>query len=79
MLYQDPEILDTAPFFADLVAIMRTAVARPSAATGSKYNQVSHAFWSAVHQVLSGKRTAAVSLAALQRRLDRLSRGGKRW
>ena len=78
-LYQDPEILDTAPFFADLVAIMRTAVARPSAATGSKYNQVSHAFWSAVHQVLSGKSTAAVSLAALQRRLDRLSRGGKRW
>ena len=79
MLYQDPEILDTAPFFADLVAIMRIAVARPSAATGSKYNQVSHAFWSAVHQVLSGKSTAAVSLAALQRRLDRLSRGGKRW
>jgi trehalose/maltose transport system substrate-binding protein len=78
-LYQDPEILDTAPFFADLVAIMRTAEARPSAATGSKYNQVSHAFWSAVHQVLSGKSTAAVSLAALQRRLDRLSRGGKRW
>jgi trehalose/maltose transport system substrate-binding protein len=78
-LYQDPEILDTAPFFADLVAIMRIAVARPSAATGSKYNQVSHAFWSAVHQVLSGKSTAAVSLAALQRRLDRLSRGGKRW
>jgi trehalose/maltose transport system substrate-binding protein len=79
VLYQDPEILDTAPFFADLEAIMRTAVARPSAATGGKYNQVSHAFWSAVHQVLSGKRTAAGSLTALQRRLDRLSRGGKRW
>ena len=78
-LYQDPEILDTAPFFADLEGIMRTAVARPSAVTGGKYNQVSHAFWSAVHQVLSGRHTAAESLTALQRRLDRLSRGGKRW
>ena len=78
-LYQDGEILAAAPFFADLVAIMRTAVARPTATTGSKYNQVSHAFWSAVHQVLSGKRTAADSLGALQRRIDRLSRGGKRW
>jgi trehalose/maltose transport system substrate-binding protein len=78
-LYQDPEILAAAPFFADLVTIMQTAVARPSAITGSKYNQVSHAFWSAVHQVLSGRLTAADSLNALQRRLDRLSRGGKRW
>ncbi len=78
-LYQDPEILATAPFFADLEGIMRTAVARPSAVTGGKYNQVSHAFWSAVHQVLSGRHTAAESLTALQRRLDRLSRGGKRW
>jgi trehalose/maltose transport system substrate-binding protein len=79
ILYQDPEILAAAPFFADLVAIMRNAVARPSAVTGSKYNQVSHAFWSAVHQALSGQHTAADSLAALQRRLDRLGRGGRRW
>lgn len=78
-LYQDPDILAAAPFFADLVPIMRTAVARPSAATGSKYNQVSHAFWSAVHQVLSDKRSAPASLKALQRRLERLSRGGTRW
>ena len=78
-LYEDLEILAAAPFFADLKAIIRTAVARPSDVTGSKYNQVSHAFWSAVHQVLSGKSTASDSLAALQRRLDRLSRGGRRW
>ena len=78
-LYQDPEVLAAAPFFADLMPIMRTAVARPSAATGSKYNQVSHAFWSAVHQVLSGKGTAEAGLNTLQRRLDRLSRGGTRW
>ena len=78
-LYEDAEVLAAAPFFADLVAIMRTAVARPSVVTGSKYNQLSHAFWSAVHQVLSGKQTAAESLVMLQRRLDRLSGGGRRW
>jgi trehalose/maltose transport system substrate-binding protein len=78
-LYRDEEILAAAPFFADLVEIMRTAVPRPAAITGGRYNQVSHAFWSAVHQVLSGKRSAADSLARLQRRLDQLSRGGRRW
>ena len=79
VLYEDAEILGSAPFFADLVPIMRSAVARPSASTGSKYNQVSHAFWSATHQTLSGKRPAQASLKALQRRLERLSRGGTRW
>jgi len=78
-LYEDPEVLAAAPFFAELVTIMRHAVPRPSAATGSRYNQVSHAFWSAVHEVLNGKRDAPASLAALDRRLNRLSRGGRRW
>jgi len=78
-LYRDEEILAAAPFFADLEEIMHTAVARPSAVTGNRYNQVSHAFWSAVHEVISGKQTAAASLRALQGRLDRLSRGGSHW
>jgi trehalose/maltose transport system substrate-binding protein len=78
-LYEDPEILAAAPFFAELVAIMRHAVPRPSAATGSRYNQVSNTFWSAVHEVLNGRRDAEASLAALDRRLSRLSRGGRRW
>ena len=78
-LYEDAEILAAAPFFADLVGILRSAVARPSAVTGSKYNQVSHAFWSAVHRVLSGRQPAEASLRALQARLDRLSRGGRHW
>jgi trehalose/maltose transport system substrate-binding protein len=78
-LYADPDVLAAAPFFADLQDIMRQAVARPSSVTGSRYNQVSSAFWSAVHRVLSGKQPAAQSLAALERRLNRLSRGGRRW
>ena len=78
-LYEDAEILAAAPFFGDLVDIMRTAVPRPATVTGRRYNQVSHGFWTAVHQVLSGQASADSSLAALQRRLDRLSRGGRRW
>jgi trehalose/maltose transport system substrate-binding protein len=78
-LYADPDVLAAAPFFADLQDIMRQAVARPSSVTGSRYNQVSNAFWSAVHRVLSGKQPAAQSLATLERRLNRLSRGGRRW
>jgi trehalose/maltose transport system substrate-binding protein len=78
-LYRDGEVLAAAPFFADLVAIMQTAVARPSAVTGRRYNQVSHAFWSAVHQVLAGRASPAASLEGLAARLDRISRGGRRW
>jgi trehalose/maltose transport system substrate-binding protein len=78
-LYEDPEILAAAPFFADLTGIMASAVARPSAVTGRRYNQVSNAFWSTVHLVLSGRQPADTGLAALRRRLDRMSRGGRRW
>lgn len=78
-LYRDAEILAAAPFFGDLEDIMRTAVPRPSSVTGRRYNQVSHGFWTAVHQVLTGKQAPETSLAGLQGRLDRLSRGGRRW
>jgi trehalose/maltose transport system substrate-binding protein len=78
-LYEDPEVLAAAPFFADLVAVMRHAVPRPSAVTGNRYNQVSSAFWSATHEVLGGRRSADESVRTLSQRLNRLSRGGKRW
>jgi trehalose/maltose transport system substrate-binding protein len=77
-LYQDPEVLEANPFFGELYDTFTNAVARPSRATGAKYNQVSSEFFNAVHAVLSGKTDAASSLAALESRLDRLSRGG-RW
>ena len=46
--------------------------------TGGKYNQVSNEFWNAVSDTLTGKAPAKDSLAGLQARLNRLSRGG-RW
>ncbi|MGH6902917.1 MAG: ABC transporter substrate-binding protein [Geminicoccaceae bacterium] len=77
-LYEDEEVLAASPFFGDLYETFTSAVARPSRVTGEKYNQVSSEFFNAVHAVLSGKTDAASSLAALEGKLDRLSRGG-RW
>jgi trehalose/maltose transport system substrate-binding protein len=77
-LYQDQEILTAVPFFGSLYEVFVNAVARPSRVTGVKYNQVSSEFFNAVHQVLSKQADAPASLAALEKKLDRLSRGG-RW
>ncbi len=76
-LYQDAEVLEATPFFGELYDTFTNAVARPSKVTGEKYNQVSSEFFNAAHDVLSGKSAAADRLAALESKLDRLSRGGK--
>lgn len=77
-LYKDQEILTAVPFFGELYETFTHAVARPSRVTGAKYNQVSSEFFNAAHQVLSGEAEAPDALANLERKLDRLSRGG-RW
>jgi len=77
-LYQDPEVLEANPFFAQLYDILDAAVTRPSTVTGVKYNRMSSNFFNAVHDVLAGRAQPAARLAALARRLERLARGG-RW
>jgi trehalose/maltose transport system substrate-binding protein len=76
-LYQDEEVLKAAPFFGELYGTFVNAVARPSRQTGASYNQVSSEFFNTAHDVLSGEADAASSLAQLERRLQRLSRGGQ--
>jgi trehalose/maltose transport system substrate-binding protein len=77
-LYEDADVLAASPFFGDLYDTFTNAVARPSRVTGERYNQVSSEFFNAAHDVLSRKMDGASSVAGLERRLDRLSRGG-RW
>ena len=77
-LYRDGEVLAAVPFFGELYETFARAVARPSAVTGARYNRVSAEFYTAVHDVLSGRVRPEPGLAALARRLARLSRGG-RW
>jgi trehalose/maltose transport system substrate-binding protein len=77
-LYDDAEVLAANPFFGELREVLTAAVARPSDATGLRYNQVSAAFYNAVHTVLSGEMRADAALARLERTLTRLRRGD-RW
>jgi trehalose/maltose transport system substrate-binding protein len=74
-LYREPELLVALPWLGDLRKAFAGAVARPSAITGRRYNQVSNEFWNAVHDVLSGRKPAQPSLAELANRLRFLSRG----
>lgn len=78
-LYKDEQVLAAAPFFGQLYDTLVNAVPRPSAATGTKYNQVSNEFWNAVYATLSGKAPADKSLADLQQKLDEMGRGGTSW
>ncbi|MEO3434306.1 ABC transporter substrate-binding protein [Inquilinus sp. CAU 1745] len=77
-LYEDEEVLEAVPFFGSLKDTFVNAVARPSRIAGDRYNEVSSAFWNAVHSTLSGSGDAAANLDALETELIRLSRGG-RW
>ena len=76
-LYKDADIIRVNPYMAELADTFTNAVARPTAATGARYSQVSNQFWIAAHGVLSGKSTADEALARLDAQLRELSRGGK--
>ena len=75
-LYRDAEILRANPFMGELLGSFTNAVARPTAVTGARYNQVSHQFWNAAHDVLAGRVEADVALTRLEQSLKRLSRRG---
>ncbi len=77
-LYKDEAVLAAVPFFGSLYETFTHAVARPSRVTGDRYNRVSADFHTAVHQVLSGRAEPRSALQGLERRLSRVSRGG-RW
>lgn len=73
-LYADKDVLAAVPFFKDLKD--RKPVARPSTVTGTKYPQVSNAFWTAVHSVLTGKAKGAKALADLEAKLKTIKGAG---
>ena len=65
-LYKDPEIGKASPFMVKLYDVFINAVARPSTATAPKYNETSVAFFTAVHNVLTGKADARTSFEELE-------------
>lgn len=75
-LYDDGDIARAMPMIPPWKAVFEQAVPRPSAPTKQKYNEVSAKFWSAVHQTLSGKGTAAENLEVLEIDLSDLQGSG---
>lgn len=65
-LYDDPEVLEAAPFFGSLYDVFINAVARPSTATAPQYSDVSAAFFNSVHSVLTGEQDAATAFEVLE-------------
>ena len=65
-LYEDPEVLEAAPFFGSLYDVFINAVARPSTATAPQYSDVSAAFFNSVHSVLTGEEDAATAFEVLE-------------
>ncbi|MHA0034266.1 ABC transporter substrate-binding protein [Deinococcus sp. PESE-13] len=76
-LYKDKDVLKAVPFFGSLYDVFTNAVARPATVTGSKYNQVSDAFSSAVYSVLTKKSAPGPALKTLEGQLARIK--GRGW
>jgi trehalose/maltose transport system substrate-binding protein len=71
-LYSDPEIIKVIPFLPGMKQTFEQAVARPSAATGADYNEVSTYYYEAVHSILSGHQTSSEALSDLNKLLRKV-------
>lgn len=76
-LYKDKDVLKAVPFFGSLYDVFTNAVARPATVTGSKYNQVSDAFSTAVYSVLTKKSAPGPAMKTLEGQLNRIK--GRGW
>lgn len=73
-LYQDPSVRAATPYLdAVQKAYKENFAVRPSAAAGSKYPEVSRAYFEAVHSVLTRQKTAAEAAATLREQLVRIT------
>lgn len=72
-LFDVPEVLKARPHFAVLKQMFLSGVvARPSTVTGTRYPQVSEAYFNAVHSVLMKEKTAAQAASELEKELGRI-------
>jgi trehalose/maltose transport system substrate-binding protein len=76
-LYGDKDIAAANPFLASMGDVFKGAVPRPATVTGGKYNQVSSAFFNAVHSVLAKEKPAKDALGELAGKLEQIR--GPKW
>jgi len=73
-LYNDAQVLSANPYFSTVLKIYRNGLTwRPAAATGKLYPEISRAYYDSVHEVLTGKKSAAEAADALQRKLVQIT------
>jgi len=73
-VYQDQKLLDSkVSWFADLLPVFQNAVARPSTVTAPRYAEASKAFFTAVHDVLTGANDADTAMGELEIDLEDLT------
>ncbi|WP_019997637.1 ABC transporter substrate-binding protein [Aureimonas ureilytica] len=70
-LYQDPEVVKSAPWFAEALPVVETARARP---VTPRYNEVSEIIRTTVNSVLAGVKTPEEGAAEMEGRLRRVLR-----
>jgi trehalose/maltose transport system substrate-binding protein len=68
-IYSDPEVAAQRPFMAKLGPVFENAIPRPSAIVGSKYTEISTAYYGAVHDVITGKTDTQSALDDLELKL----------
>lgn len=72
-LYEDEDVLAAVPFFGSLYDVFVNGVPRPSTAVAPRYAEVSRAFYTTVHDVLTGKKDAEIALGELELDLEEIT------
>ncbi|MDD2842067.1 MAG: ABC transporter substrate-binding protein [Tolumonas sp.] len=76
-VYQDPEVMASAPYLAEFKDVFASAVPRPAVETKAQFPKVSKAVFNAAYDVLSGRATGEKAVADLESKLKRIK--GKEW
>jgi len=72
-LYYDSAVLKANPFFGTLRdVLLEGAVTRPSTVAGSRYDEISKAYFTAVRQTLIRQKSAGTAVQELERELQSL-------
>ena len=72
-LYYDSAVLKANPFFGTLRdVLLKGAVTRPSTVAGSRYDEISKAYFTAVRQTLTGQESAGTAVQELEKELQSL-------
>ena len=68
-LYKNADVLAANPYFSRFLQVREGAALRPSVSAGKMYPEVSRAYFTAVHSVLSQRQSAAQAASNLQEQL----------